>query len=249
MGGSKDERDQRQELDDLNMERGGHEVGRMRRFLHDRDPECIEDKKREDERKLSALMQMMRDPVYRASYEAAWSAYDDAQTAVDEALIDTAEAIERLIAYTEEMDSRAHRLGDEAVFQDESGRFFRADGSALSDEELARVERCADAPSFEARRQAGDALEAAQARRANILEIQATILDPARDRLGDEDNPMSLGELREFERELRTVSDRVAPETLVSRFGASAAHEEASIEANVILSLDELNEQPAPAPG
>ena len=235
MGGSKDERDQRQELDDLNMERGGHEVGRMRRFLHDRDPECIEDKKREDERKLSALMQMMRDPVYRAAYEAAWSAYEDAQTAVDEALIDTAEVIERLIAYTQDMDSRAHRLGDEAVYQDETGRFFRADGTALSEEETARVERSADAPSFEARRQAGDALEAAQAHRANILEIQATILDPARDRLGDEDNPMGLEELAEITETLNGVTNQLPRTSAQAAFHSAADFEQAVPSAPITL--------------
>ena len=45
MGGPKDERDQRQELDDLNNERVGNETGRMTRFLHDRDPKHIEAKK------------------------------------------------------------------------------------------------------------------------------------------------------------------------------------------------------------
>lgn len=244
MGGSKDERDQRQELDDLNMERGGHDVGRIRRFLHDRDPEFIEAKKREDERKLSALMQLLQDPAYRAVYDAAWSAHEDAQAALDDALLQNADAIERLTAYSEEMDARAHKLGNEAVFQDETGRFFRADGTALSDEETSRVERSADAPSFDARQQAGDALEAAQARRAYILEIQATILDPARERLEDEDNPMSLNDLRELREELLAVPGKVAAPPLGSTFGDSTRP---AIEPDTVLSLDELGLPPAPA--
>ena len=51
MGGPKDERDQRQELDDLNNERAGNETGRMTRFFHDRDPEALEQKRRDEEAK------------------------------------------------------------------------------------------------------------------------------------------------------------------------------------------------------
>ncbi len=222
MGGPKDERGQRQELDDLNNERAGNETGRIRRFLHDRDPEVLEAKKREDERKLSALMRLLEDPAYRAAFDGAWAAYERAQSTVDDALNESVEAVERLTDYVEKMDARAHRLGDEAVFQDASGRFFWADGSPLSDEETSRVERSADAPSFEARRQAGDALEAAQARRAHILEIQATVLDPVRARLQDEDNPMSQSELEAVTRDLDGVTEQVQDRSMRNHFGQSA---------------------------
>ncbi len=222
MGEQQDEQKRRQDIDDLNNERAGNETGRIRRFLHERDPEFIETKKREDERKLSALMQLLQDPAYRAAYDAAWSAYEDAQDAVDQALIENAEAIERLTAYTDEMDARVHKLGNEVVFQDESGRFFRADGTPLTAEETARVERSADAPSFEARKQAGDALEAAQARRAHILEIQATVLDPARKRLEDEDNPMSESELRDLTANLDGVIHDVSLSTSAPSFARAA---------------------------
>jgi len=222
----------KQNLDDLNNERAGNETGRIRRFLHDRDPEFIEAKKREDERKLSALMQLVQNPAYRAAYDAAWLAYENAQGAVDQALIENAEAIERLTAYTEELDARAHKLGNEAVFQDESGRFFRADGTPLTAEETPRVERSADAPSFEARKQAGDALEAAQARRAHVLEIQATVLDPARERLEDEDNPISRSDLEDLTRPLDEVTQRLQENGMRNQFGQSAPPPEVSPEAS-----------------
>ena len=229
------------ELADLNNEAAGRETGRIRRFLHDRDPQTTQAKKDENERRLSALMRLLQDPDYRAAYDAAWLAFEEAQIAVDDALLDNAEAIERLTAYTDEMDARAHKLGIEAVFQDETGRFFRVDGTALSDEETARVERSADAPSFEARRQAGDALEAAQARRAHILEIQATILDPARERLQDEDNPMSQEELRDLEATMKAVPSEVAATPLNTAFNAQKeTNRQLEPEPEPLLSLDEL---------
>ncbi|MEO1039514.1 MAG: hypothetical protein AAFX09_08205 [Pseudomonadota bacterium] len=247
MGERFEGRDERQKLDDLNNEAAGRETGRIKRFHPDRDPATLEAKKQEDERRISALLRLLDDPAYRAAYDAAWGALEDAQTAVDEALIDAANAVERLTAYTDEMDARAHKLGNEAVFQDETGRFFRADGSALSDEETARVERSADAPSFEARRQAGDALEAAQARRAHILEIQATVLNPARARLEDQDNPMSRDELETLEEELTKIPHQVGSPSLGGRFTAATA----SIPQDVSrppqeLSLEELGLPAAP---
>ena len=225
MGGPKDERDQRQELDDLNNERAGNETGRITRFLHDRDPKQIQAKKQEDERKLSALMQLLRDPAYAAAYEEAWTAFERAQTAVHDALTGTAEAIENLETITRAMDARAHRLGDETVYQDESGQFFRVDGTALIEEEVGRVIRSADAPSFDARRMAQEALEAAQARRAHILEIQATVLDPARERLANENNPMSKPELQDVTARLDGVIHDVSRSTSAPSFARAAGVE------------------------
>ena len=217
-----DDRKRQQDMDDLNNERAGNETGRITRFLPDRDPKHIQAKKQEDERKLSALMQLMRDPVYAAAYEAAWDAFERAQKAVHDALTETAEAIENLETITRAMDARAHRLGDEAVYQDESGQFFRVNGTALTEEEVGRVSRSADANSFEARRMAQDALEAAQARRAEILEIQTTVLDPARERLADEDNPMSEPGLLDLTDQLDAVIHDVSLLTSVSSFTRAA---------------------------
>ena len=235
-----------QDRDDLNNEAAGRDTGRITRFHPDRDPELIRTRKQEDKRRISALMRLLEDPGYRAAYDAAWDAFGDAQDAVDQALLEAAEAIDRLTAYTDEMDARAHRLGNEAVFQDESGRFFRADGSALSDEETARVERSADAPSFEARRQAGDALEAAQARRAHVLEIQATVLDPARARLEDQDDPMSRDELIGVTERLRQIPLEVGQPSLDAAFVTASEQPNAApeVQQEALLSLSDLT--PAP---
>jgi hypothetical protein len=209
------------DFEDLNNERAGNETGRIRRFLPERDPKHIATQKEDRERNLSALMQMMRDPAYAAAYQGAWDALDRAQAAVDAALLETAEAIHRLTDITDDMDARAHRLGDEAVFEGDDGACYRADGSRLTEDEAARVERREGAPSYDARRMAQDALDAARARRAEIIGIQETVIDPARERLTDPDNPMSPSELGDLTDTLNGVVDEL------SRTGPQADFEQA----------------------
>lgn len=238
-----DDRQRQQDIDDLNNERAGNETGRIRRFLHDRDPESIEAKKREDERKLSALMQLLQDPTYRAAFEAAVQAIDDAQEAVDRVLIETAEATERLTRIIEDMDKRAHRLGDEAVYEDDHGRYVRVDGSVLNDDETARVARSANAPSFEGRRMAQDALEAVLARRNRAIEIQEEVINPARERVHDQDNPMSADELGQVTKTLTGVVDELSPTDAQTDFERARQFDRPIVAQN--LNLNELGE-PSP---
>ncbi len=241
-----DDRQRQQDIDDLNNERAGNVTGRIKRFLHDRDPEFNEAKKRDDERKLSALMQLLQDPAYRAAFEAAVQAIDDAQEAVDRVLLETAEATERLTRIIEDMDERAHRLGDEAIYEDDNGRYVRVDGSALSDDESARVARSAHAPSFEGRRMAQDALEAVLARRDRAIEIQEEVINPARERVHDQDNPMSADELDAVTRDIRAAQASLRPAPLQIQFGS--AHDADDPSPNIpVLSADELiRVEPAP---
>lgn len=240
-----DEQKRRQEIDDLNNERAGNETGRIRRFLPDRDPKHIATQKKDRERKLSALMEMMRDPAYAAAYQGAWDALDRAQAAVDAALMEAAEAIDRLTDITDDMDARAHRLGDEAVFEGDDGAYYRANGSRLSEDEAARVERREGAPSYDARRMAQDALDAARARRAEILGIQDNVIDPARERLADPDNPMSEDELRDLTDRLNEVPNDLPRQEVGRHFDSAVSA--TSPEAPPILALDDLRDPLAPS--
>ena len=233
-----DEHKQRQDIDDLNNERAGNETGRIQRFLHDRDPQHIASQKEDRERKLSALMEMMRDPAYAAAYQGAWDALDRAQAAVDAALMETAEAIDRLTDITDDMDARAHRLGDEAVFEGDDGAYYRAGGSRLSEDEVARIDRRVGAPSYDTRRMAQEALDAARARRAEILSIQDNVIDPARERLADPDNPITLDDLEGLTETLDGVAAKYQSNSARADFSQAASFEEE--QPAVILSLDEL---------
>jgi hypothetical protein len=185
------EKERQRDLDDLNNEAAGRDVGRISRFHHERDPKLIEEKKREKESRETALHQLMRDPAYAAAYQRANDAIDRAQQALDTALLENAQIAEDLQDRLDEMENRAARLPDgRAVFRAADGSLKTADGDRLRSEAVpASLIIPLDAPSYEDYAAGRTALTSAVARGAELSEIQTTILDPARDRLNDEDPP------------------------------------------------------------
>jgi len=138
-----DEQKRRQDYDDLNNEAAGRDVGRIKRFRPDQSPEFLDKKKRENEERISQLMQMMRDPVYAAAYQGAWDSYHRAQEVLDQALLDNAEEIERLESLIAEYEENTLRMADGTL------AFLAADGSLRSAEgRLLRGEPVWTCPGF-----------------------------------------------------------------------------------------------------
>lgn len=233
----------RQDLDDLNNEAAGREVGRISRFHHERDPKIIEEKKQERERRLSALAQLMRDPVYAAAWQRANDAIDRAQAALDIALLENAQITEDLQERLEEMEGRAARLPDgRAVFRAADGSIRAADGQRLRSDTLpASLIIPLDAPSYEEYATSRDALTSARARGQELSRAQTEVIDPARERLNDQDNPPSREELEEIEREMDEIAERATdPDFALERGGEDEPTQQQS-SIPVPISLPDLN--------
>ena len=191
------EQKRQRDQDDLNNEAAGRDVGRIKRFRPDQSPEFLDKKKRENEERISQLMQMMRDPVYAAAYQGAWDSYHRAQEALDQALLDNAEEIERLEALITEYEENALRMPDGTL------AFLAADGSLRSAEgHLLRGEAVPASPSntlqttsYAQYAEGRAALQSARVIGQELADIQTEVLDPANARLSDNDNPLSLDEL------------------------------------------------------
>ena len=205
-----DDQKRQQDLDDLNNEMAGRDVGRQRRFLHDRDPQHIEERKREDKHRHDMLMQMMRDAEYAAAYQRAWDALDNAQDALSEALIENAEETERLAEALDAITDQAARLPDGSpVFRAADGSLRDADGNRLRSDALpASLTIPEDAPSYEDYASARDALHSARMRGQELARIQTEVIDPARDRV--EAGGMTAEELDELTRHLNETASRIA---------------------------------------
>ena len=206
------EQKRRQDLDDLNNESAGRDVGRISRFHHDRDPQTIEQKKREREARESALMRMMRDPAYAAAYQEAWDAIDRAQAALDAALLENAEEAERLVEIVREMESRAARLPDGSlVFRAADGSIRGADGHRLrSDAVPASLIFPLEAPSYEDYAASQGALLSARVRGHDLSRVHDEVIRPAIDRMNDEDNPPTTEELGQIKDDLHEAVERIA---------------------------------------
>lgn len=212
------EQKRQRDLDDLNNEAAGRDVGRISRFHHDRDPKTIEEKKQERERRMSALAQLMRDPAYAAAYQRARDAIDRAQVVLDAALLENAQITEDLQERLEEMEGRAARLPDgRAVFRTADGSIRTADGHRLRSEALpASLIIPLDAPSYEDYALSRDALTSVRAHGQELSRVQTEVIDPARERLADEDNPLSLDELDALELEMGRTEEALASDDLTS---------------------------------
>lgn len=204
--------------------------------LSDRDLETIERKKREKDARETALQQLLQNPAYAAAYERACNAINSAQAVLDDALIENANVVERLAEELEAMESRAARLPDgRAVFRANGGSLRTADGQRLRSEAVpASLIIPSDATSYEDYAASRDALTRERERGQELSRVQTEIIDPARNRLNDQDNPPSQAELEDIERQME--------ETLAALEGRGpeAAPKIERVEADVALDLDEL---------
>lgn len=203
-----DDQKRQQDIDDLNNEMAGRDVGRQHRFLHDRDPQYIEERKREDKHRHDMLMQMMRDAEYAAAYQRAWDALGNAQDALSEALIENAEETERLAEALDVITDQAARLPDGSpVFRAADGSLRDADGNRLRSDALpASLTIPEDAPSYEDYASARDALHSARMRGQELARIQTEVIDPARDRMNDRDNRPDAGELDRIREQMDQIT-------------------------------------------
>lgn len=236
------EQKRRQDLDDLNNESAGRDVGRISRFHHDRDPQTIEQKKREREARESALMRMMRDPAYAAAYQAAWDAIDRAQVALDAALLENAEEAERLAENIRELESRAARLPDGSlIFRAVDGSIRGADGHRLrSDAVPASLIFPLEAPSYEDYAASQGALLSVRARGHDLSRIQTEVIDPAAARAGNETSPLTIEEYGDLASQMSELADDLHEGRIPDLDANQAAAAASPPESAPLIALTEL---------
>ena len=214
---SKSERDRI----DLENERAGNVVGRPLRFLSPEARERVNPEKRRQaaERWARRLSALMHNPAYRAAYERVEGMLTRAETATAEALQDAEIEVAEGEAALTALQGRADRLPDGTrVYRDADGNAFAEGGRKLTAEEFESVVWHEGAPTWEAYKAKKEAHEKVLQDREAILRYQRDVLDTARDRLSDEDNPPSLEELRAIENEI----EQDMPDQIRGRYQAAA---------------------------
>lgn len=224
---------------DLGHEMAGLETGRIKRFLvegasgYAADSE--EKKARREQRSLLEIL-LTEDPQYAALYNRVADKLDRAQSAVDRALVDINQRLESLDSALQTMRDNAGELEDGTkVFRSaEDGGIYTEDGRRLSDEEAQNADIPDGAPSWEDYRRQKEERELALRQREEIERYQREVLDPAKERMSDPNNPISKDELEDLDKRLESVlpdfaiksydgdidAEMPAPDTTIS-----AAHE------------------------
>lgn len=235
------DRQRRQDLDDFNNESAGREnTGRARRFFPESHRQREQQRKRDHEARMTRLAMMLADPAYAAAYQAAWDSYDRAQDELDRQLLRAAESIERLTEFTDDLKRRASRLHGAAVFRGADGLYYREDGTQLSDDEAALVQRVDNAPSYEQFAMGRDALDQAAQRRARLLGIQTDVLDRAHAELSNDSDPLTVDEVRRWTDRLDVTAAALNTSEARLQFDNARQNPESSISQESGLELSEL---------
>lgn len=188
---------------DLNHEISGSDVGRIQRFMSEdiRSLHGENSEKKKSERAMTMLMYLLEnDPQYAKRYFEVAEKLDKAQQAVDRALIDINQRLavsDRELLKMEENSAKAE--DGTSVFKSSHGSIYTSDGQRLSDEDAKKITVPDGAPSWEAYKAEKEKREAFQRSKDNIERYERDVLNPAQERMKDEDNPVSLDDLDEIE--------------------------------------------------
>lgn len=192
------------DLIDLGNESAGRETGRARRFSIE-SPDALNAKEREKEKEKSfnELMRLLQDPEYAKLYNDTLAVADRASDAVRIALekngLESAEAQQQL----QEIEDSAATLPDgRKVFRSEDGRLLAEDGTDVSDQSASVTGLSDRMPSWEEYARAKERADALAREREEIERYRRDVLDPARARLNDPDNPYDKDGLRKTRHDL-----------------------------------------------
>lgn len=123
---------------DYGNENAGRNTGRMKRHLPgEAAPDAIRKRRDEDARRMmSALEQLLLDPIYRAKYEAFGLFLSDAENKADN-LIEKAESkLAEIDAKISAAIESAPKLNGKAIFRYADGRVIDEDGEELSSDQV-----------------------------------------------------------------------------------------------------------------
>lgn len=225
---AQNERLRQQDIDDLNNELRGTNVGRMARFLSPeaRDVVSGENKgKKEfsDLLHLTMLDTMLMDDEYRQLYDDAMDRLRELEEATQRALDKAQIELEKSQEHLQVTLDRAAKLDGVHVFKDAQGRVWTEHDQRVKDSDADRIEWKGNEPSREEYHADRARNHTAQQSVDDIRKYQTNTLGDARERLTDEDNPLTKDELKDFADDF---ANRAAPEAVQYELDIGATQQE-----------------------
>lgn len=192
------------DLIDINNEYADRDTGRAKRFLASSGEGGPDSEKKKEERQFNALMRLLQDPEYARLYMQAANTISDIEDAAARALEKLEREGEIAAARLDEIKNAAAELPDgRKVFLGENGRLYAEDGTDVTDQKDSVRGLSANTARFHDYKQARESVEDIERRRRAIEDYQRNVLDPAKQRLSDPNNPPSKEELEEIIRRSR----------------------------------------------
>lgn len=238
-GGNKPLSKREQDFIDHQNELAGADVARQPRFLSEpKTVKAIEARNKKDRERVSRLLELLQhDPEYAALYSQTIDLLGRAEAATARALSKAENALDQAEQELGAINDRANTLPDGTkVFRDANGVTRNADGEIIDDHRLDTIHHRPDAPSYEEYLAAKKAAEQAQKRIDELRRYQVDVLGDARHRMTDPDNPLSLEDLQEIQRDIKDQ----APSAIQTELSQDVAASAPSIETSAATSLPKL---------
>lgn len=224
------------EFRQLQQELSGAVGIRLLRFLTPEMIDLINADKRAQKREeqFSKLVRLLlSDPLYRQSYERAWDTLETYERRAEQALEKIRSRVEELDGALQETRSRSARLPDGTrVFRDANGKVRNEKGEVIDGAALDAVIWPDNAPSYDSIAALRDERAALETQARAIEGYQINILGDARDKLSDQESPMSREDVDAIERRIGETapaaisqSHLVEPDAKPQRFTSVAVPE------------------------
>ncbi|MEL6692378.1 MAG: hypothetical protein AAFQ12_05010 [Pseudomonadota bacterium] len=237
-------RHSRVEFDDLQGELSGSS-NKAARFLDpDKSPRGrnAQDKEARERTFQTQLDLIMLNPDYAIAHTRVSGLIDDAQDKLSAAIDKTAQRIEHLEDVIADMEDRTTKLPDGTpVFRSADGSVRASDGRKLTQAEAVALTNPDNLLSYEQYKAARDALQGARSRQDGLAGKQ-TIIDDARRRMDDPDNPPSRDELDDIEDDVtEIIRDLESANSLRPKFRDAAFAPADDLLADLDLGDDGIN--------
>lgn len=216
------------DFDDLNNGIAGLDTGRNSRFLNSGDGKNLAEKRRKSEEliKLTALQQMLQDPIYKAQYEKTMELLNNVERVTELALEQAEQELWKSEQELHDMRNNASRLPDGTiVFKDQNGTVWTEDGQRISTEDADSIVWKQNSPAYEDFIQTKQKAIGAQNRADDIRTYQTDVLGDARNRMADEGNPPSKEELKDIQDDIIEQAPPIVKAALESEQVAAPTQE------------------------
>lgn len=194
---------------DLNHEISGESTGRMQRFFAGDWRDLYgENEKKKAERHFQNMLDLLlaEDPHYAALYYKVAENLQNAQRAADLALVDNLQHLAISDRKLRELRDKAAELPDGTkVFKSQiDGGIYTEDGKRLSESESANIRIPEHASSWEAYSAEKAENDNLKNGKADIETYQHDVLDHAKKRMDDKNDPPSMDELKELNEKIKS---------------------------------------------
>jgi len=190
---------------DLNNESAGRETGRIKRFNLPVSDKAINAEKEKEERRFNSLLRLLQDPHYARLYHHAIATVTAAEEAAEKARSKLEQEGVFAEKHRRELLDKAAQLPDGTkVFQSLNGRIYSEYGEDVTHRKDSITEIHHSSPKWEEYQQAKKIEEEIKKRKHDVEHYQREIIDPAKNRLSDVDQPMSAEELEKLVKKMKT---------------------------------------------